>query len=265
MRSKTFAMTVYAISYWVLVIAVLDVIVVSFLPALSTTPNEVLPILVLVGAFAIVFALCAAVTTFLPSAARRRWLWPVLAIPAVVFVLLNAPYLIYPLTHPADTLFPASIVMVVATLVLVVTGAIAYREAGDPSRAGGPRARLAATIVGGITIGAVATGLLAGAAGAGASQLAASPTTSATLVAEGTKFLPTTYSMSSSDVLGLFVENRDSITHSFDIDALDIHVQLPANATVAVAITPGQVGQLEFYCAIGGHKEAGMDGTIDVS
>jgi uncharacterized cupredoxin-like copper-binding protein len=56
-----------------------------------------------------------------------------------------------------------------------------------------------------------------------------------------------------------------SVTHSFDIDALDIHVQLPANATVAIAIKPTQAGPLEFYCAIGGHKAAGMDGTIDVS
>ena len=35
--------------------------------------------------------------------------------------------------------------------------------------------------------------------------------------------------------------------------------------TSAVVITPGQVGKPEFYCAIGGHKEAGMDGAIDVS
>jgi uncharacterized cupredoxin-like copper-binding protein len=66
-------------------------------------------------------------------------------------------------------------------------------------------------------------------------------------------------------VLGLFVENRDTISHSFDIDALDIHVQIPANATVAVAIKPTQAGPLKFYCAVGGHEAAGMAGTIDVS
>jgi plastocyanin len=116
-----------------------------------------------------------------------------------------------------------------------------------------------------ITAGAVVTGVVAGAAGGGASQLAASPTTTATLVAQNTKYAPTAYEMSSSDVLGLFVENRDSTTHSFDIDALDIHVQVPANSTVAVAIKPTGSGPLEFYCAIGGHKAAGMDGTIRVS
>ncbi len=265
MRSKTVAMTVYAIAYWALVLAVLGVIVVAFLPGLSTNPDDVLPILVLVGTFVVVFALSALIASFLPSAPRRGWLWPVLAIPAVLFILLNAPYLVYPLTHPADSLFPESLVMVVATLALVVAGALAFREARNPARAGGTGVRLAATVVSALTLGAVATGFLAGAMGAGASQLAASPTTTATLVAAETKFVTTSYSMSSSDVLGLFVENRDSISHSFDIDALDIHVQLPAKSTVAVAIEPTQAGPLEFYCAVGGHKAAGMDGTIDVS
>jgi hypothetical protein len=264
MRSRTVAMTVYAIAYWALVLGVLGVIVVAFLPGLSTNPDDVLPILVLVGTFVVVFALSALIATFLPSAPRRGWLWPVLAIPAVLFILLNAPYLIYPLTHPADSLFPESLVMVVATVALVVAGALAFREARDPTRASGSRTRFVASIVGAIALGAVATGVLAGAAGAGASQLTASPTTTATLVAAETKFVTTSYSMSSSDVLGLFVENRDSISHSFDIDALDIHVQLPAKSTVAVAIKPTQSGPLEFYCAIGGHKAAGMDGTIDV-
>jgi plastocyanin len=258
-------MTVYAIAYWALVVAVLAVIVVAFLPGLSTNPDEVLPVLVLVGTFVVVFAISALIVTFLPSAPRRGWLWPVLAIPAVLFVLLNAPYLVYPLTHPADTLFAESLVMVVATLALVVAGALAFREARDPSRASGSRTRYVSSIVGAIALGAVATGVLAGAAGAGASQLAASPTTTATLVAAETKFETTSYSMSSSDVLGLFVENRDSISHSFDIDALDIHVQLPAESTVAVAIKPTQAGPLKFYCAIGGHEAAGMSGTIDVS
>lgn len=264
MRSRTFAMTVYAIAYWVLALAVLDVIVVAFLPGLGTSP-EVAAVLTLVGGFLIVFILIAAFATLADSGSRRPWLWIVLSIPAVAFVLLNAPYLLYPLTHPADTLFPASFAMVVATIVIVVAGALAYREARDPSRAAGPRTRLVATVVGAITIGAVATGFLAGASGGGASQLAAAPTTNGTLVAEATKFVTTNYSMSSTDVLGLFVENRDSVSHSLDIDSLGIHVLLPANATVAVAIKPASAGTIQFYCAVGGHKAAGMEGTINVS
>jgi len=265
MKTRTAAMTVYAIAYWAVVAAVLDVIVVAFLPALRTNSVDVLPILVLVGGFLIVFALAALVVTLLPPVARRAWLWPVLAIPAVVFVLLNAPYLVYPISHPADSTFAATLVMVIGTLALVVTGALAFRDLRDPARATGSRTRFVAALGGAITAGAVLTGVVAGAVGGGASQLAAPPTTTATLVAEGTKFVTTSYAMSSSDVLGLFIENRDSTTHSFDIDSLNIHVQLPANGTIAVAIKPAQAGALEFYCAIGGHKAAGMDGTIDIS
>jgi len=259
-------MTVYAIAYWALALAVLDVIVVAFLPALKTSSAEIFPILVLVGTFLVVFVLSALATTLQPSAVRRRpWVWPVLAIPAIAFALLNGPYLVYPISHPADSTFAPTLVLVVATLALVVSGALAFRDLRNPARATGSRTRFVASVVAGITAGAVATGVLAGAVGGGASQLAASPTTSATLVAEGTKYLTTSYAMSSSDVLGLFVENRDSTTHSFDIDSLNIHVQLPAHSTTAVAIKPAQAGALEFYCAIGGHKAAGMDGTINVS
>jgi uncharacterized cupredoxin-like copper-binding protein len=41
-----------------------------------------------------------------------------------------------------------------------------------------------------------------------------------------------------------------------------------AGRTVAMstyAIKPAGAGQLEFYCAVGGHKAAGMAGIIDVS
>jgi cupredoxin-like protein len=265
MTTRTAAMTVFAIAYWVLVLAVLYVIVVAFIPALRTNSAEVLPVLVLVGGFLIVFALSALVATRMPSIARRAWLWPVLAIPAVVFVLLNAPYLVYPISHPADSEFAPSLVMVVATFALGVSGSLAFRDLRDPARATGSRTKFAAALGGAITAGAVLTGFVAGAVGGGASQLVAPPTTTATLVAEGTKFVTTTYAMSSSDVLGLFIENRDSTTHSFDIDSLNIHVQLPANGTIAVAIKPAQAGALEFYCAIGGHKAAGMDGTINIS
>jgi uncharacterized cupredoxin-like copper-binding protein len=66
------------------------------------------------------------------------------------------------------------------------------------------------------------------------------------------------------EVLGLFVINKDGIAHSFDIDSLDIHVQLPPNSTTAVAIKPTGPGTLEFFCGVPGHREAGMVGSITV-
>jgi uncharacterized cupredoxin-like copper-binding protein len=65
-------------------------------------------------------------------------------------------------------------------------------------------------------------------------------------------------------VLGLFIINKDDIGHSFDVDSLDIHVELPPTSTTAVAITPTGPGNLEFYCGVPGHRDAGMVGTISV-
>ena len=263
--TKTFAMRVYAATYWLLAVIFVYILAVLILPSLDENP-ETRAFLPLILGFLVLFVIGAGLATFLPSAPRRRWLWIGLLIPPVLFLLMNAPFIPYPLTHPADISFTAILPLVVATVVLVVAGITASREARDPAHTprSGTRARWAVAVVAGMTLGAFATGYLAATSGGGGAALAAAPTTTGTLVAEGTKYLTPSYSMVTSDVLGLFVENRDSFAHSFDIDALDLHIQVPANATVAIAVKPAGAGTLEFYCAIPGHKEAGMVGTITV-
>lgn len=259
-------MKVYAATYWLLAVLVLYILVVLILPALAENPEQVGPFLPLFGSFFLVFLIGAAIATFWPSARRRGWVWLALLIPPVLILLLNAPTTPYSLTHPADVGFTAVLPLVVGTIVLVWAGVVAFREvrSGSSVEAAGKRQLVAISIVAGVTIGALATGFLAAGAGGGSGFVSAAPTTTATLVAERTKFLPTSYSMGASDILGLFVENRDSFAHSFDVDALNIHVQVPANSTVALTIKPASAGQFEFYCAVPGHKEAGMAGTIDV-
>jgi nitrite reductase (NO-forming) len=81
---------------------------------------------------------------------------------------------------------------------------------------------------------------------------------------ENTMFVETSLTMTNGEVLGLFVINKDGIGHTFDIDSLGIHVQLPPESTTAVAIKPTGPGRLEFYCSVPGHRDAGMVGTINV-
>ena len=259
-------MKVYAATYWLLAVLVLYILVVLILPALAKNPEQVGPFLPLFGGFLVIFVIGSAIATFWPSARRRGSVWLVLLIPPVLILLLNAPTAPYSLTHPADVGFTAVLPLVVGTVVLAWAGIVAFREvrSGSSAEAASTRQLVAIAIVAGVTIGSLATGFLAAGAGGGSGSVAAAPTTTATLVAEATKFLSTGYSMASSDILGLFVENRDSFAHSFDVDALNIHVQVPANSTVALSIKPTSVGPLEFYCAIPGHKDAGMAGTIDV-
>jgi uncharacterized cupredoxin-like copper-binding protein len=70
--------------------------------------------------------------------------------------------------------------------------------------------------------------------------------------------------MNNGEVLGLFIVNKDPVPHSFDIDSLEIHVQLLPNSTAAVAIKPTGPGDIEFYCSVPGHVAAGMVGTVGV-
>jgi cytochrome c oxidase subunit 2 len=58
--------------------------------------------------------------------------------------------------------------------------------------------------------------------------------------------------------------NQGAATHTFDIDALNIHSgEVPAGGTATVTIHAA-AGDYEYYCAIPGHKEAGMVGTLHV-
>jgi uncharacterized cupredoxin-like copper-binding protein len=257
-------MRVYAATYWLLALLFLYILVVLILPMLAKSPEGAafLPIILV---FLGLFIGGAALATFLPSAPRRRWLWLGLLVPPVLFLLLNAPFVPFALAHPTDIAFTAIMPLVVGSLVLLGAGVTAFREAGPEVRPRtGSRAGWIVAVIAGATVGSFATAYVAATGGGGSGTLAGTPTTTGTQVAENTKYLTSSYEMSTSEVLGLFVENKDGYAHSFDIDSLNIHVQIPANSTVAVAIKPTSAGTLEFYCAIPGHREAGMVGTITV-
>jgi uncharacterized cupredoxin-like copper-binding protein len=70
--------------------------------------------------------------------------------------------------------------------------------------------------------------------------------------------------MNNGEVLGLLIANPQEIWHTFDIDRLDIHVELSPNSTTAVVVRPRGPGRLEFFCSVHGHRAAGMAGTITV-
>jgi plastocyanin len=53
--------------------------------------------------------------------------------------------------------------------------------------------------------------------------------------------------------------------HDFVIDELNVRTtQLKAGAEEVVEFTPTEVGQFEFYCSVGKHREMGMKGTLTV-
>lgn len=81
----------------------------------------------------------------------------------------------------------------------------------------------------------------------------------------GLTFLPAALSVRAGETVTLQLENGDLFGHSFDIDALDVHVDLPAQAKTAVSFTPTKPGTYLVYCAVPGHQEGGMVGELVVT
>jgi len=58
--------------------------------------------------------------------------------------------------------------------------------------------------------------------------------------------------------------NKGKTDHTFDVDALNVHSgPIKPGETRAIAIN-APAGEYEYYCAIPGHKQAGMVGTLKV-
>ncbi|HRJ42200.1 MAG: cupredoxin domain-containing protein [Caldilineaceae bacterium] len=62
----------------------------------------------------------------------------------------------------------------------------------------------------------------------------------------------------------LRVFNEDGYAHAFDVDGLDIHVQLEAKERREFIIPSLAPGRYPFYCSTPGHQMAGMEGVLVV-
>jgi plastocyanin len=189
------------------------------------------------------------------------------AILALLVLVLNVRHIPYDLARPAATgPYLITILVVPGAIAAIVGGIAAFLDVrrGRASWQRSGRAGWVSVAVIGIVVGAAATSLLAGQASVGGAGVAESPTVTGVLNVEKIRFSDSALRMRNGEVLGMFVTNKDGIDHSLDIDSLGIHVQLPANSTTAIAIKPTGSGNLEFYCSVPGHRDAGMVGTISV-
>lgn len=265
---RTFAMSLAAAGAALIVGVFVYFIFAFILPAMAEDPGgegaAFLPIMV---AFIAVFGVLGLASWLWVGARHRSWFWILHVIAGILVLLMFAPQITFSLTHPADAQGFIPTVLALLGAGLTIAGGIAAfldvrRGRQTWTRAG--RAGWLVTALSGLVLGAVATSALAGGAGASGGGVTEAPTTTGVVTAENTVWVPTSLQVKSGEVLGLFVINRDDFAHSFDIDALGVSVQLPPNSTTAVAIKPTAAGTLEFYCAVPGHKEAGMVGTITV-
>lgn len=81
--------------------------------------------------------------------------------------------------------------------------------------------------------------------------------------AKGAKF-STPKLATSGDRVAVVFHNKDLFWHTFTIDKLKVSVRAPLGATRVARFT-AQPGTYDFYCAVPGHKTAGMSGTLTVT
>lgn len=74
-------------------------------------------------------------------------------------------------------------------------------------------------------------------------------------------FSPKTLTVSVGEEVVLDI--RSTGTHTFTIDELGVNVRF-GTGKATVRFTPDRPGQFEYYCAIPGHRERGMIGTLIV-
>jgi plastocyanin len=172
----------------------------------------------------------------------------------------------YDLTHPAETgTFIADLTGLVLLFVAVVASLAAIRAGSQAVTAGYTPGWLRGFLLGTATfvLGASVVASIPApdaSAGVSAAALAQLPA----LVAGRNTFDQAELRARVGETIALRLENTDTMVHSFDIDAFDVHVSMPTGTPALALFTATTPGSYTFYCRIPGHTEAGMVGTLIV-
>jgi len=84
------------------------------------------------------------------------------------------------------------------------------------------------------------------------------------MTAKPFSFLPNAITVNSGDLLELRITTSGGLAHNFSIDEFGINEPLPNDQTTTIRFTPMKPGVYTFYCAVPGHREKGMTGTLTV-
>lgn len=105
--------------------------------------------------------------------------------------------------------------------------------------------------------------LVAGGCGGGAPPQPAPGPEELTVELFSFGFKPSEITLSQGQEVRLTLTSTD-IEHTFTVDALGVDFRVGPGETRTVSFTPGKAGTFELYCAIPGHKEAGMVGEVTI-
>ena len=76
-------------------------------------------------------------------------------------------------------------------------------------------------------------------------------------------FDPSEITAEAGEDLAIVLTSED-IMHDFTIDELDVHVAADRGETATGGVSADEPGTYTYYCAVPGHRSAGMEGTLTV-
>src|SRR6266508_5737822 len=266
---RTFAMTVVGAGCWGMVdgLAYFLVYLIGVYGPASGDERIVRNLPPIFTSVAAIFGVMGTLSLAWAGARRRAWFCLIPVGVAAWIQAFNAQYLPYDLARPANTAaFLVTVILLTGAIAIIGGGIVAFLEIGRgrPIWTRSGRAGLVSVAGIGIAVGAAATALLVGLVPTGGPGGTKTPTVTGVMNIEDLSFVGGNLQMKDGEVLGLIITNPEDVPHSFDIDSLDIHVQVTPETTTAVVIQPSGPGQLVFYCSVHGHRTAGMAGTISV-
>lgn len=79
-------------------------------------------------------------------------------------------------------------------------------------------------------------------------------------------FDPDSITVSAGEEVSITFENTGTIAHDLSIESLGVATaQLVAGASETITFTASSAGTIDFICAVPGHAQSGMVGTITVN
>ena len=152
-----------------------------------------------------------------------------------------------------ETALPSALTIASIMTLVAAAGAMLARRTGSTAESGPRIVQAAAVVVLGATLVAAAIGV--------GGETRALPG-DVEIVTEDVQFSPDGLDADAGEI-GVVVENRDLFWHTFTIKELDVNVNVPVGAERRVDFRAAP-GAYEFVCAIPGHAQAGMKGTLTV-
>lgn len=195
----------------------------------------------------------------------QRWTPLVGALLSAMVVAGNSSAVVSDLSHPESFhSFAFMITAIALATVGCVSGIGATIQNYRSSVRSTPRGLAASlALLVGLCVGAVLVGALPREAGA-----AVSPELLASLPGIDTpsmRFDQTELKAQVGQTVALRFANTSPAQHSFDVDELNVHVPAAAGKQSLIVFKPTKPGTYTFYCAIPGHREAGMVGKLVVA